>query len=96
MVAGNTKAEMLGYYLASAFIAIVLITHPEYDVAYHINQGVLQNYLIKPQSFIHYILVNEFSYKFNRMIVGVPGMILMYLIVTQLFHIKISFVFFMV
>ena len=58
--------SILIYYLTALCLNVLVISHPEYDIAEHINQGFLSSFLIKPLSYIKYYLANEVAYKVVR------------------------------
>ncbi|NMC35963.1 hypothetical protein GYA49_02860 [Candidatus Beckwithbacteria bacterium] len=90
LISGRTKEEILSYYFINAVVAVLIITHPEHDVAFNINKGRLSNFLVKPISYHIIPFTSQVAYKFNRALFALPMYAVVAFLLFQKFTIKLS------
>jgi ABC-2 type transport system permease protein len=84
IIGGQTKIQLMSYYLVLGLVYPLLATHPEFATADDINKGILSQWLLKPTAYWHTRIWVELAYKANRLMFVIPGMTLIWYIATSL------------
>jgi len=69
--------SILIYYLTTVSLNILIISHPEWEIAENINQGFLSIFLLRPMSFFKFYVANELAYKTIRLGYLAPSLLIL-------------------
>lgn len=79
-IGGYSVGAMLTYYIGVVALRALITTHQEFGINYHVRQGKLANFLVKPRNYWLYWLATETAWKVMRLALVTPVVLVLALL----------------
>lgn len=71
-VSGYSQSELVLYYLSIVLLTGFVVCHFMWDISFEIREGVFSSQLLRPVSYLRFILVRNFAWRCVRTCIFVP------------------------
>jgi ABC-2 type transport system permease protein len=76
-IGGFDLSQMITYYLFVTALSVVITPHPEWEMAQHIRDGRITQFIVRPVGYYGYRLAQETSYQIMKSALMLPAFGLM-------------------
>lgn len=76
-IGGLSLVQMMTYYVCVTALSVVITPHPEWEIAQHIRDGKITQFLLRPISYYGYRVAQETSYQIVKTMMLLPAFALM-------------------
>jgi len=73
-IGGLTLAQMMTYYLCVTAFSVAITPNPEWEIAQHIRDGHITQFIVRPVGYFGYRVAHETSYQIVKTAMMLPGL----------------------